>query len=84
MRQAVDRFIKRHHLLEQGSVVVVGVSGGPDSMALLDYLESVRHSWNLKLVAASADHGLRGDESAADLSYVQAYCREKDITFEGT
>ncbi|HEU5138530.1 MAG TPA: tRNA lysidine(34) synthetase TilS [Bacillales bacterium] len=84
MRQAVDRFIKRHHLLERGAVVVVGVSGGPDSMALLDYLESVRYLWDLRLIAASVDHGFRGKESAADLSYVQAYCREKNITFEGT
>ncbi|HET7581008.1 MAG TPA: tRNA lysidine(34) synthetase TilS [Bacillales bacterium] len=84
MRQAVDRFIKRHQLLKKGAVVVVGVSGGPDSMALLDYLESVRRMWGLTLIAASADHGLRGEDSAADVSYVESYCREKEIAFEGT
>lgn len=84
LRQAVDRFIKRHHLLKEGAVVVVGVSGGPDSMALLDYLESVRHVWRLTLIAASVDHGLRGEESAADVRYVEQFCRSRHITFEGT
>ncbi|HEX6922430.1 MAG TPA: tRNA lysidine(34) synthetase TilS [Bacillales bacterium] len=83
MRQDVDRFIKRHHLLKKGAVVVVGISGGPDSMALLDYLESVRHSWGLTLIAASADHSLRGSESAEDLAYVESFCLDKEIIFEG-
>ncbi|HET7657142.1 MAG TPA: tRNA lysidine(34) synthetase TilS [Bacillales bacterium] len=81
MRQAVDRFIKRHHLLAKGSVIVVGVSGGPDSMALLDYLLSVKSKWELTLIAASADHGLRGEESATDVEFVENFCRERKIAF---
>ncbi|HET7615563.1 MAG TPA: tRNA lysidine(34) synthetase TilS, partial [Bacillales bacterium] len=84
MRQAVDRFVKRHHLLKKNAVIVVGVSGGPDSMALLDYLQSVRTSWNLSLITASVDHGTRGAESAKDLLYVEKYCREHALVFEGT
>ncbi|HET7628841.1 MAG TPA: tRNA lysidine(34) synthetase TilS [Bacillales bacterium] len=83
IRQAVDRFIKRHQLLRKNASVVVGVSGGPDSMALLDYLRSVRCSWGLTLVVASVDHGFRGAESAEDLRYVEDYCRRRDIAFEG-
>lgn len=82
MRQAVDRFIKRHQLLKKGAIVVIGVSGGPDSMALLDYLQSVRAQWDLTLIAASADHGLRGKQSADEVQYVNTYCLEHKILFE--
>ncbi|HET7522219.1 MAG TPA: tRNA lysidine(34) synthetase TilS [Bacillales bacterium] len=82
MRQAVDRFIKRHDLLKKEAVVVVGVSGGPDSMALMDYLERVKNKWSLTLIAASADHQMRGEASAADVRYVKNYCRKRDLAFE--
>lgn len=83
-RQSVNRFIKRHHLLTEGAAVVVGVSGGPDSMALLDHLNNLKQQWNLKLIAASVDHGFRGQESARDVVYVKEYCRRHHIQFEGT
>lgn len=84
VKQAVERFIKRHQLLKDGETIIVGVSGGPDSMALLDYLESVRGKWSLTIIAASADHGLRGGESANDVRYVERWCGDRNITFEGT
>lgn len=82
MKQVVDRFIKRHQLLADDAIVVVGVSGGPDSMALLHYLYGIRRQRSLTLIAASADHGLRGEASAADVRYVERYCRERQIMFE--
>lgn len=84
MQQAVDAFIKRQQLLAGGETVIVAVSGGPDSMALLDYLARVRQRWALTLMAASVDHGLRGEESAADLHYVESWCKERNIPVDGT
>lgn len=83
MKYEVDQFIKRHHIFKTDSTLIVGVSGGPDSMALLDYLNKIKRAWNFQLIAASVDHSLRGEESKADLAYVERYCKERDIQFEG-
>ncbi|MBM7601282.1 tRNA(Ile)-lysidine synthase [Virgibacillus halotolerans] len=84
MKQEVTAFINRHHLLEKNATVLVGVSGGPDSMALLHLLHSMREEWNLKLIAVMVDHQLRGEESQADLDYVRDICAKWDIVFVGT
>ncbi|MFD2617464.1 tRNA lysidine(34) synthetase TilS [Terrilactibacillus laevilacticus] len=83
MQSFVKQFIKQHDLLQPNTTIIVGVSGGPDSMALLHYLHSIRKEWNLKLIACSVDHMLRGDASQGDMKYVESYCKEMDILFYG-
>lgn len=78
----VDRFVRRHCLLEEGAFIVVGVSGGPDSMALLDYLDSRRRRWKLHLTVATVDHRLRGEASKKDVAYVVDFCRSRGIAVE--
>ncbi|WLV24774.1 tRNA lysidine(34) synthetase TilS [Aciduricibacillus chroicocephali] len=80
--KAVKAFIQKHQLLKKGSTVLVGVSGGPDSMALLHYLVSIGKDWELELVALTVDHQLRGDESAADADYVESRCQDWGIRCE--
>ncbi|MDQ0999933.1 tRNA(Ile)-lysidine synthase [Neobacillus niacini] len=62
--------------------VVVGVSGGPDSLALLHYLWGQRERKNLSIVAAHVDHMFRGQESFEDALFVKDYCEQKGIPFE--
>lgn len=74
----VDRFVKRHRLLDGASGVVVAVSGGADSVALLDVLvRLISKSQSLKpnphLHVAHLDHMLRGSESASDAEFVRAF-----------
>lgn len=64
--------------------MVVAVSGGPDSMALLDYLAHRRQTWSLTLVVASVDHGLRAGQSVADLRFVEHCCKQRNLLFAGT
>ncbi len=61
-------------LLNEDDHVIVGVSGGPDSMALLHLLVEANRSldWNLRLHVAHLDHQLRGGESTEDAAFVQA------------
>ena len=66
-----------HRLLQPGEATLVAVSGGVDSMVLLHALKALGHP----VIAAHADHGLRGAESLADREHVRAYCNERRIPF---
>lgn len=66
---AVERTIRAHAMLAPGDAVVVAVSGGPDSMALLDALVRLAPTWRLRLHAVHVDHGLRPD-SGEDAAWV--------------
>ncbi len=61
-------------LLDQDALIIVGVSGGADSMALLHLLHGLNKQcgWRLKLHIAHLNHNLRGDEAEKDAAFVQA------------
>ncbi len=59
MIRRVAAFIEEHGLVPAGSTVLAGVSGGPDSMALLDVLSRLRGPLGFDLACATVDHGLR-------------------------
>ncbi|MFD1706507.1 tRNA lysidine(34) synthetase TilS [Siminovitchia sediminis] len=67
-------FIEKHGLLRRGDFVVAAVSGGPDSMAMLDFLVKRQDMYGIRLAVAHVDHMLRGEESVQDLEYVRSYC----------
>lgn len=63
--------IQQQALLNKGETVVVGVSAGPDSMALLHVLAALRIEMDLSVVAVYVDHGLRPTETPQEASLVQ-------------
>ncbi|WLD93478.1 tRNA lysidine(34) synthetase TilS [Alkalihalobacillus sp. AL-G] len=80
MIEAVDAFVKQHELIRRSSTIVVGVSGGPDSMALLDYFIKKKDEMDLTLIVAHVDHMFRGQQSEEDAAFVEDYCKSHDIT----
>jgi len=67
MLSIVERTIRAERLFEPGASLLLGVSGGADSMALLQALWELQKRWSLRLEVATVDHGLRpesGDEAA--------------------
>ena len=60
--------------------VLVAVSGGMDSMALLHFLYKYRIQLQIELCAVHVDHMLRGEQSAEDCRFVEAFCKERHIT----
>jgi tRNA(Ile)-lysidine synthase len=72
--RAVERVLQSHGMLIPGDQVMVAVSGGPDSVALLSVLLALRPSWNLGLRTVHFDHGLRGIESQNDAKFVRDFC----------
>lgn len=75
----VRRALHEFDLLSLGGSIVVGVSGGPDSLTLLHVLGRLRREFGWQLVAAHLNHGLRGADADADEAFVQATCRKWGI-----
>ncbi|HLF29067.1 MAG TPA: tRNA lysidine(34) synthetase TilS [Anaerolineae bacterium] len=70
---ALDRirtFSLKHDLLPRGEIVVVGVSGGPDSLCLLHALLALRSEFDCALHVAHLNHQLRGADADADAQFV--------------
>ena len=63
--------------------VLIAVSGGADSLALAELLINSRRRFNLELVIAHFEHGLRGQASIDDANFVKTFAEERDIEFVG-
>jgi tRNA(Ile)-lysidine synthase len=66
----VRRTIERHGLLPPEETVVIGVSGGPDSLCLLHVLNRLRGEYRIELHVAHLNHRIRGSEADADAAFV--------------
>lgn len=80
-RRKIERFIAGQRLLEPGDTVIVAVSGGADSVALLDVLAGL-DSLRLTLVPAHLNHLLRGEESDRDEEFVRELAGRYGLTPE--
>ncbi len=65
-----------------GSTIVVAVSGGPDSIALLHVLHALSAQYDWTLICAHMNHGFRPEESAAEAEFVRSVAVSLGITFE--
>lgn len=63
------------------TTMVVGVSGGIDSMVMLDVLHSLSSEYSLTIVVAHANHGLRGIDSDGDARFVESACEQRALAF---
>ena len=81
MERKVLEYIRSNNMLSKGDGVVVGVSGGADSMCLLNILISLKEELDLKLLALHVNHGIRGASADADEHFVEAFCVQRGIDF---
>lgn len=79
MLTALKKNISERRLIAKGSLVVVGVSGGRDSVALLAALRSLADEGGFALVAAHFNHGIRGAEADADEKFTLDLCRRLGV-----
>ncbi|MBR2278271.1 MAG: tRNA lysidine(34) synthetase TilS [Eubacterium sp.] len=77
----IHETVKTYNMLQEGDTVVVGVSGGADSMLLLDYLLNLSNC-KLNLIVAHIEHGIRGEKSKADCEFVKDFCISHGLRFE--
>lgn len=77
----MEATIREYALLQTGDCIVVGVSGGPDSLALLEGLRHLSAAYAWQIVAVHVNHQLRGEEAIADARFVAQFCRDRDIAY---
>jgi len=71
LEHTIGQLLAAESLLAKGSRLLVGVSGGADSMALVHVLGALREEFSLTMVAAYIDHGLRSEETPAEWACVR-------------
>src|SRR5699024_10546521 len=79
MEQKVLQWIKQNELIQRNSNVAVGVSGGPDTLSLLDFMHHNRKQHQIKVSEITVDHQLRSDTSEEDVQFVEAFCEAFNI-----
>ena len=72
--------VEEYNLIEDGDVIVVGVSGGPDSITLLTCLNKYKNKFNCEIVVAHINHLIRND-STEDEQFVENLCKDLNIEF---
>lgn len=82
MNDKVLDTIKKFNMIKSGDTIVVGVSGGPDSMSLLHFFLSFKNFFKIKIVVAHVNHCLRGEESERDEFFVKRFCDEHELDFK--
>lgn len=75
----IRRFINRNTLFDKQAKIIAAVSGGIDSMTMLDVLLALRHEFELTLAVAHVNYGLRGVESDRDEQVVRDYAGNKKL-----
>jgi tRNA(Ile)-lysidine synthase len=81
MLDRIAEFIARHNMFPPGARVGVAVSGGADSVFLLEALRELAPRWNLQLSVVHIDHGIRGAQSHADAAFVQNLASRHNLPF---
>lgn len=80
LKEKVLETIKKHNLINAGDRIVCGISGGPDSISMLNILKEIKDEKVIEfgLVVAHINHGLR-ENAKIDEAYVKEYCEKNNI-----
>lgn len=80
LEQRLTAFTEHHCLLAKNQTIIIGFSGGPDSLFLLHWLTKLQSNLQLSLVAAHLDHGWRED-SSNDTQWCKQVAQDLGVTF---
>lgn len=78
MLEKVLETITKYNLIESGDRIVLGVSGGPDSICMLEILNKLKDKLNFDIFVAHINHGIR-ENATIDEQYVENYCKKLDL-----
>ena len=78
--ERVDSFLKKWKMVQEGDSILLGISGGADSVCLARYFLARREALSLKLYAVHINHMLRGEEAKRDEEFVQDFCHKWNLS----
>lgn len=84
LEQEITSYMKLHGLIQQGERILIGCSGGIDSIVLLHFLHELSKVQSFEIAAAHVNHMLRDEEANADEEFVREFCEERKIPFHST
>jgi len=79
MLEKVRKYVSKWHMLKKEDKVIVGVSGGADSVCLLFVLLELQKDIPFEIVVVHVNHGLRGEQADFDEAYVKKICKEQGV-----
>lgn len=77
----VEACILENYMLKKGDRVILGISGGADSVCLFSVFLEYREKYELSLMAVHVNHKLRGEDSEGDEEFVRELCRKHGVEF---
>lgn len=80
LEEKVLNTINKYNMIQSGDRIVIGVSGGPDSITLLNILNNLKEKLNIKLYVAHINHSIR-KEADEETEYVKEFCKRIDVEF---
>ena len=72
--------IKKYNLIEKNDKIICGISGGPDSICMLDVLRKIKQELDFEIIVCHVNHMIR-EESTDDEKYVENYCKKNQIKY---
>ena len=81
MYQKVKKYLTEHEMIKTGDVILAGVSGGGDSMAMLGMLRNYQQEFSFLLCVVHVHHGIRGEEANRDEQLVKDICEKWNLPF---
>lgn len=82
MQNTAQQTIQKYNMIQNGDCIVVGLSGGADSVALFHFLCGIRQQYKLMIIGVHIHHGIRGSEADCDAEYVRQLCSEYNACCE--
>ena len=82
LQDQAQKTISEHKLISPGDKIIIGVSGGPDSVCLLHFLSEIQSELDLDLIIAHVNYGLRGRESDQDEIFVRKLAEKYGAPFK--
>lgn len=77
----VRKYMEQFNMAEKGESVIVGVSGGADSVCLYKILLELKNYFDIDIIAVHIHHGIRGEEADRDMNFVENMCNNDGVKF---